>query len=296
VNIGYIIHAYKYPKQLSRLVAALATPNTSFFIHIDRKIDIRPFHSEIEKLQLPSIIWVEREFSNWGTFACVKAVLNALEAGLSYSPKIDYFYCVSGQDYPIKSNITISKYLEEHKDKCFVLHFPLPYSGWKSGGIHRFNRYHFVISKNRYVRRVVNILNFFLPRRTFPLGLVPYGGDFYMGINRAAAKFVIDFQSKHINFNSFFKFVYIPEEIYFPSILLSTEAQDNGVIVENKTLTRSDWTQPAGPYPATMTTSDLKELRYSDCIFARKFDLLKTLGIFDDIEQIRRASNYKNLD
>ena len=289
MNIGYIIHAYKYPNQLGRLVAALAAPNTSFFIHIDRKIDIRPFRSEIEKLQLPNIVWVDREFSNWGTFACVKAVLNALEVGLKFSPTIDYFYCLSGQDYPIKSNIVISNYLEGNKDKSFVLHFPLPYSGWKSGGMHRFKRYHFIISKNRYIRRVVNILNFFLPRRTFPLGLAPYGGDFYMGINRAAATFVIDFQKKHSKFNRFFNFVYIPEELYFPSLLLSTEARDNGVIVENKTLTRSDWTKPAGPYPATMALSDLDELRYSDCLFARKFDLLKTPEIFDDIEEIRRA-------
>lgn len=117
-----------------------------------------------------------------------------------------------------------------------------------------------------------------------------------MGINRAAATFVIDFQKKHSKFNRFFHFVYIPEELYFPSILLSTEARDNSVIIENKTLTRSDWNKPGGPYPATMAFSDLNELRYSDCLFARKFDLLKTPEIFDYIEQIRHASDYKNLD
>ena len=287
MKIGYIIHAYKNPKQLKRLVLTLADRDINFFIHIDKKIDIRPFNDELKTLNINSITWVKREYSNWGTFACVRAVLNALEAGLKHDPKIDYFYCLSGQDYPIKSNSEIAHFLEKFKDRSFVLHFPLPYSGWKSGGLHRFARYHFIISKNRYIRRIVNILNFFLPRRHFPLGMRPYGGDFYMGLNRAAAEFVVAFQSANPDFNAFFNYVYIPEELYFPSLLLSADAAEQKLLIENRALTRSDWTKPKGPYPATMEYVDMEALSREDYLFARKFDINLTPEIFDQLDFMR---------
>ena len=39
MKIAYIIHAYKLPKQLAMLVSSLESPDTYFFIHIDKKID-----------------------------------------------------------------------------------------------------------------------------------------------------------------------------------------------------------------------------------------------------------------
>ena len=38
MNIAYLILAHEDPAQLARLVNALYTPNSYFFIHVDRKV------------------------------------------------------------------------------------------------------------------------------------------------------------------------------------------------------------------------------------------------------------------
>ena len=218
MKIAYIIHAYKLPEQLARLVNSLTSPNTYFFVHIDKKIDILPFEKAFANIGTKNIIWVEREYSNWGTVNAVKAVLNGLKQALNSEVGFEYFYCLSGQDYPIKSKAFIEEFFEKNKNASFVKYFPLPNKGWKGGGIHRYNRFHFIISKNRYVRRIVNIVNFFLPRRKMPYNLKPFGGEFYLGLNRKSAKYINQFTQKHPLYPPFFKYTYIPEEIFFQTI------------------------------------------------------------------------------
>lgn len=284
MKIAYIIHAYKLPDQLARFINSLASPNEYFFIHIDKKVDILPFKEAFKKVQSKNIIWVTREYSNWGTISCVKAVLNGLFEALAYKEKIEYFYCLSGQDYPIKSKNYIEKFFLQNKEKNFLVNFPLPYNGWKGGGIHRFNRYHFIISKNRYIRKFVNIINFFLPRRDLPLNFKPYGGEFYFGINRETLIYLKSFLEKNPDYINFFKYTYIPEEIFFQTIILNAPEKISSNVV-NKTLTFVDWNKPHGPYPAILKTEDFDNINNSEKLFARKFDYKIDNNILDLIDK-----------
>ena len=47
MKIAYLISAYKDPQQLSRMVQALHTEDTRFFVHVDANVDIKPFISVI---------------------------------------------------------------------------------------------------------------------------------------------------------------------------------------------------------------------------------------------------------
>lgn len=283
MKIAYIIHAYKLPGQLARLVDSLSSPNSYFFIHIDKKVNILPFKEAIEKVQSKNIIWVKREYSNWGTISCVKAVLNGLLEALEYKDNIEYFYCLSGQEYPIKPKSYIDIFLNNNKNTDFIKYFPLPYTGWKGGGMHRYNRYHFIISKNRYLRRLVNIINFLLPRRKIPYSLKPFGGEFYIGLSRKSVEYIKNFIQTHPLYIPFFKYSYIPEEFFFQTILLNgpKEISDN---INNKILTYIDWNKPKGPYPATLDITDISKLKNSECLFARKFDINIDNKILDLID------------
>jgi len=271
MKIAYIIHSYKLPDQLARLVNSLATTDAYFFIHVDKKIKISPFKKALENTEAKNIIWVEREYSNWGTIACVKAVLNALLVALNHKEHLEYFYCLSGQDYPIQSKIFIEQFFEKNKNTDFVKYFPLPYSGWKGGGIHRYNRFHFIISKNRYIRRLVNIVNFFLPRRKMPYDLKPFGGEFYLGLSRKSAEYIKNFMQTHSLYLPFFKYSYIPEEIFFQTILLNGPEEIINDI-NNETLTYIDWQKQKVSLPAVLTSEDFENSKKSDMLFARKFD------------------------
>lgn len=284
MRIAYIIHAYKLPVQLAKLVTSLASPDTYFFVHIDKKIDIEPFKEAFAEAKLKNVIWVEREYSNWGTVNCVKAILNALSIALKQDASIEYFYCLSGQDYPIKPRKNIENFFEKNKAMCFVRYFPLPNPGWKGGGAHRYNRFHFIISKNRYIRRLMNIINFFLPRRKIPYNLKPFGGEFYLGLNRKSTEYIIQFIEIHPLYLPFFKYSYIPEEIFFQTILLNGPKEIYANI-NNRILTYVDWNKPKGPYPANLNASDLSKLAEVDYLFGRKFDTNIDSNILDLIDE-----------
>jgi hypothetical protein len=57
MKIAYIVHAYKLPKQLSRMINSLSDNNSSFFVHIDKKVDIEPFKEEISKINSQNIFF-----------------------------------------------------------------------------------------------------------------------------------------------------------------------------------------------------------------------------------------------
>jgi hypothetical protein len=290
MKIAYIIHAYKLPDQLSRLVNSLASPNTYFFIHIDKKVDTGPFQHAIKN---ENVIFVKREYSNWGTINCVKGVLNALFEALHHQENFQYFYCLSGQDYPIKPKEYIENFFIQNQNINFIKYFKIPYTGWKGGGTHRFNRYHFIISKNRYVRRFVNIINFFLPRRKMPYNLHPYGGEFYLGLNRKSMHYIEDFIIKHPKYIPFFRYSYIPEEMFFQTILLNSKEKSS---IENEILTYVDWDKPKGPYPAILQKEDFKILETTNFLFARKFDMNTDSEILNMIDSklLNKHENNQN--
>lgn len=285
MKIAYIIHAYKNPKQLKRLITSLSSLETYFFIHIDKKIDIAQFEKELSGTK--NIFWVKREYSNWGTIATVKAVLNGIKQALDLNLNLEYFYFLSGQDYPIKNIQTIEDFFNHNREKNFLTYSELPNKDWKNGGLHRFNRFHFIISKNRYIRRIVNTVNFFLPRRVMPYSLKPFGGDFYIGLSRKSAEYVMNFIDSHPKYIRFFKYSYIPEEMFFQTILLNNPSVAEKT--ESKTLTYADWSKPKGPYPAIIQSSDLDNLIKSDCLFARKFDIGVDESIFDLLDNKNKA-------
>lgn len=273
MKIAYIIHAYKLSEQFGKLIEALNDENVFFFVHIDSKSQIENFQYEVETRAMKNVYFSRRERSKWGSFACVRGVLNALEDAIYSVSEIEYFYFLSGQDYPVKSNQFIRDHFNRNRNRSFVLHFELPYKNWKGGGLHRLSRNHFYISKNRIVRRLVNFVNFFLPRRTMPLDLKLFGGDFYMGLNIEAAKYILELRSNHPELDVFFEKVYIPEELYFPTLLLNSKRLMNcDLEIENKTLTFSNWTWKNGSYPAILDLDDIKNNLESEFLFLRKID------------------------
>ena len=76
MKIAYVISAYKYPEQLSRLITVLHTENTSFFVHVDKKTDINIYEQIVGSLNhIPNVYFLERHKCYWGVFGHVKATI-----------------------------------------------------------------------------------------------------------------------------------------------------------------------------------------------------------------------------
>ncbi len=278
IKISYVILVHKNPIQLKKLVLSLQSENSFFVIHVDKKVGIKQFEQELANIS--KVFFAPQIESKWGNV--LGAVLSAFKFAIERIDP-DYLYLLSGQDYPIKTTREIIDYLGKNRDKTFMSFTALPISSWKGGGTHRFKRYHLFVSRNRYLRRIENIMNFFLPRRKIPLNYKAYGGELWFGCPRSVAEYLVNFSNNNVVFLNFFKHVYLADELFFQTVLLNSNDDIKGNII-NKNLTYVDWSKPYGPYPATFTVHDLESLKKTPELFARKFDLNIDSAIFQKID------------
>jgi hypothetical protein len=80
----------------------------------------------------------------------------------------------------------------------------------------------------------------------------------------------------------FFKYVDVPDEIFFQTVLLNSPYRD---IIVNDNLRHIDWKDPTAGSPAVLTRSDFPALAESPKLFARKFDVRVDAGILDMIDE-----------
>src|SRR5688572_20607201 len=108
MHINYILLAHQHPLQLARLVEAVSADNTSFYIHIDQKIDWQPFRQALPGRD--NVHWLQaRHACTWGDSSIVKATLEALKRIVAQK-KEGYCVLLSGQDYPLRSNREIEAF------------------------------------------------------------------------------------------------------------------------------------------------------------------------------------------
>ena len=63
-RIAYILSAYTDAPHLARLVAALDDGGADFYIHVDRKVDSRPFHRLLDGKATMTYLWYEVDGEN----------------------------------------------------------------------------------------------------------------------------------------------------------------------------------------------------------------------------------------
>jgi hypothetical protein len=244
-------------------------------VHLDKRAGDATYSVALGVLgEVADVVFVEREPCYWGDFSLVRATLKALNAALSLTPAPDHFVLLSGQDYPIKSAPYIERFFEEHRQNVFMRHFRLPYEPWPSGGSRRIERWHVRVGR-RHVA---------LPlRRRFPDGYEPYGGSQFWSLPREAAAYVSRFAREEASFVRFFEHVYIPDELFFPTMLLNSSFRDH---VLNDNLRHIEWTpSDDGGGPKVWLTEDFAKLADSSKLFARKFDATVDQGILDLLDR-----------
>jgi hypothetical protein len=272
MKLAYIISAYQRLGQVTRLVRRLHSDEASFFVHVDRKTDAAEYRALTESLRdLPSVGFLERHRCHWGGFGHVRATLKGIGELLARDLAFDYAILLTGQDYPIKSNGYIDRFFETHHPNSFMGVSALPSASWSPrGGLDRIEYAHL-----RFYGHHAR-----LPfKRAFPHGLRPYGGGAYWCLSRECIEYVSRFVAERPDVVSFFRHVDIPDEIFFHTILMSSDLR--GSIVDDN-LRYIDWTR--GRRPAILETGDLGALRASPKLFARKFDVMQDEDVLDLID------------
>jgi hypothetical protein len=120
-----------------------------------------------------------------------------------------------------------------------------------------------------------------------------YGGSFFCTLRDSAARYVRDYARANPDVVAFFKTVLAPEEVFLHSVLVNS-----GKFRFTPNARRYiDWTGQRHTHPRTLGPEDLPKMLGSDAHWARKLDLARDPGLFDQLDQrVGRTPGRHSLD
>lgn len=303
MNIIYILLAYNHPEQLKRLIKRLNTDIAKFYIHIDKKSDITLFKKLIPEKD--NIFYVDdknRIDCRWGDLTLVTAVLEACKMIISDNTD-GYVVLLSGQDYPLRSNMYINQFLTSHIGEDFLDIYSVPDFKKKSehGGKERFLNYTFDCYNPRdnrmkakirplsfnlktivgffrlglYRREIVpKAIKLWFKPKHYPQCLAQVFNEFWFVLQVSTIRYILLFLDSHPDVIEYYKWTHIPDETMFGSILCA----DN----QHKDMLRPkchliDWDENYKGSPKIFTSKDIPWIKeqldkHDNLLFARKFN------------------------
>jgi hypothetical protein len=272
-RIAYIVSAYKLPAQLERMLRRLQAPGVTFAVHIDSKTRRPVWDEMVSRCSDLDVAWLPRHRSQWGGFGHVRATLKGIDNIVGNGVTFDYAVLLTGQDYPLRPPAEIARVLGESGGRSFMRHIELPWAPWgPRGGLDRVEDWHVITYRRLHVA---------LPlRRKLPGGLRAYGGSAYWCLERTLVHFVHGFLRDNPDYVRFFEHVFVPDELFFQTIIMNSQLRDT---VENDDLRYLDWSRE--PAPAVFTAADLPALLGSGQLFARKFDETVDSDVLDALDR-----------
>jgi hypothetical protein len=280
MKIVYLILCHKNPEQVFRLIRRLNDEGVFFVIHVDKRADDRVYNLLTEfALNTPNLYMGSRCRCHWGGFGIVQATINCIHRALELNRPFDYAILISGQDYPIKSNAQIRCFLRERRGKEFIESFSLvKRNRWSDhGGMYN------AVSRVQYWTFFVRSRCLHIKwRRNFPFGWQPHGGSQWWCLSNECIRYIQSFIRTHSSFVRYFKFVFIPDESFFQSVISNSQFLDK---VVSDDLRYADWQNPNPNYPRTLDDEDFDQLKKTNKLFARKFEVHRSNNLLERIER-----------
>ena len=297
MHIAYLILAHDHPDHVRRLIEALREEWTSFFVHIDRKSDIRAFEAlkAIPRTHLVS----DRVSACWGGFSLVQASLNMIAAAMKSDPAPDWYALISGSDYPIRSNPDLHEYLSRSAHEHInLVNLPSPETRKPLAWLETF---HFEGARGRpmpkrvFLHQLNRLLEKYYKRDFRPIlgDMRPYAGSQWWMLSQDAVRHVVAFTHANPRFVKFFRHVLIPDEMYFHIILGNSHFRQK--IARN--LTYTDFSK-RGRNPSPLAEEHVRMFERPDfhlddaegkgpAFFARKFNPLDR-RLLDRVDEVRK--------
>ncbi len=278
LRMAHVILAHKNPAQLARMLDALEHPKFDFFIHVDKKTDIRPFAFLAQRR---GVYFIQKRVNvQWGCYSLVQAQLNGIAEVLA-TKRYDYVNILSAQDFPLRSAESIYHFFQQNAGTEFISTTIYgEVEEWPDEDIHRVRDYNFHNWRLPGKYRLQNIVNRILPARKYPLSHAIVGRSQWFTITTGCAQYMMDFLKAHPEVVRYFKYVWGADEFIFSTVVYNSVYQDS--IKDN--LMYTDWSEKK-PNPKLLTTKDFKALIRSDKLFARKFDMEVDADIFTMLEE-----------
>ncbi|MEO5925024.1 MAG: beta-1,6-N-acetylglucosaminyltransferase [Bryobacteraceae bacterium] len=293
MNIAYLVFAYKHPQLLRRSTAALSSPHSSFFVHIDLKSDIEEFSA----IAGPNIHFAPRRIPvYWAEFSGVRAIVGLMRQALETMPSVDYVVLLSGSEYPLHGSAYIHDFFHTNRGQEFINMVRVPHEP-AGKPLARINTWRLESTHpaGRWATRVLG--KFGLDQRDYRKhlrGWEPFAGNTWWALTADACRHVLKTVDEKPFLEEFFRESFAPEESFIHTILGNSPFRTN----VRRNLLYEDWSLRLA-HPAMINEQHLAyfeeqgRVRVEDCygsgevLFARKLDD-SSLDLVDRLD--RRAA------
>lgn len=276
MKTAHLILVHKNPIQVERMLKRMYHPSFDFYIHVDKKVDIKPF-TYLKSLKNVYFI-KDRVRIIWGGHSLIQAGLNGIRQICKSQEHYNFINFLSGQDYPIKPIEEIAAFFQNSVGKEFLQYKDIV-KDWKEAQ-GRYKRYHLTEFRFKGSTQVERVLNLILPVRKMPYDLHPYGESVFWMLSPEVALYVLNRIEKDSRLESFFKYMWGGDELLFQTLILNSPFRDR---VVNNNYRYIDWSEK-GAHPKVFGTEDFDSLAESPMLFARKFDITRNKEILDLID------------
>ena len=277
MRIAYLILCHKNSLQVESLIDQLDSDDVDFYVHIDNKNDNFKLRDRTNLHVLPSEFRVDVQ---WATFSMIEAELNLIYSMISTNIKYDYAVLLSGQDFPIKSNAYINKYLENHVGDNFIDVISHDNSLFE-GYMKRTEMYYFSFMQRRTfisksIRKMYMVLlgNIKSLKRKHPANLNFEFGSQWWVLSLDFLNWVIMFLDQNPFYSEFYKHSMAPDESFFQTLIVSSPFCET----IRPSLTFLTWNS-SDNHPDALAVKDVAKVIDSDnYLFCRKIEDTKVIS------------------
>ena len=216
MKIAYLMVVHRNPKLLKRVIGMLSSGDSAFFIHVDRKTDIREFAA----ISGEDVFFCEQRVAvHWGEFSQVEATMRLLRQALASSANYDYFAFLQGSDYPLRSGRYVQRFLEENRGWEFINLVQMPAPGYSLSKINKL-RYASDKPVRRFAARALAKIGLaYRNYENYLKGLQAYAGQAWWTLSREACSYIVDFSTRNPTLEKYFRNTFTADEMFFHTIL-----------------------------------------------------------------------------
>ena len=291
--LGFVVLSHKAPNQLLRLCRTLNKlyDNPPIACHHDFS------QAELHKNLFPTNVHFVEEWmvTGWGKWSLVAATLSALRLLYTIADP-DYFFTISGADYPTARPESVRRDLLQSGADAFINAISLKEAlsgNVKAGDAHLAHHrlpHNIALERDHYLRAQLKIpilrirppkhsttvepyprlgamtvaLPFDTPFSPFDENFQCYVGSQWFTGNRKVAAKLLNPAGKDLHLQKYYQKRVIPDESYFQTIICN----DPDIVYEDRTFRYASW---HGAHPVDLKLKDLHDIMDSRAHFSRKF-------------------------
>lgn len=215
VRIAYFIMVHHKPDIFRAMFEKIYTRDQFYLIHIDRKAKEEVTEEiQVYLMHYPNVFILESMNIVPGGFSMIQAELNAMEYLLNANKDWDYFINLSGEDYPLKSQNIIRKFLTINNGRNYIFYYDQKF--YRPDTLKRI--------QNHFTELTYKISSL-IYKREFMNGVIPYIGGKWFMFTRETCTFLVN-NKRVMDFEDYYLHTFLPAESFFQTVLMNTVFKD----------------------------------------------------------------------